>query len=264
MPTNTDSTYFKVRSFFRTQVLNNLGGHSKPAPGIHILNGHRIEHEEEPKTFKSLLEGLSKEVRFVHFEDAIKMIERHEQPKEPLVTFSFDDGFMECYDVFAPLLEEFGTNAMFFVNPNYVEGDEDYIRNFNDNIVFTHNKRPMRWNHLRDLSKRGFLIGAHTMDHFMINSSDKEKLNYEIRDCRTAIEEHIDKPCDFFAFPYGKLSEANETSIEIACSTYRYVFAQSQWKEYFSFNGRVINRRQFEVFWPISHVNYFLSCNKRY
>lgn len=264
MPTNTDTTYFKVRSFIRSQVLNILGTHSKPAPGIHILNGHRIECEDEPQTFKSLLEGLSKEVKFIKFEDAVMMIERHVQPDEPLVAFSFDDGFMECYEIFAPVLEEFNTNAMFFINPNYVEGDEDYINNFNNNIVYTHNKRPMRWNHLKDLDNRGFLIGAHTMDHFMINSTDRKKLNYEIRYCRTAIENNIGKPCEYFAFPYGKLSEANEISIDIACSTYKHVFAQSEWKEYYCFNGKVINRRQFEVFWPIKHLNYFLSCNKKY
>lgn len=83
MPTNTDSTYFKVRSFFRAQILNLLGMYSKPAPGIHILNGHRIENEAEPETFRSLLSELSKEVKFVRFEDAVEMIERHENPKDP-------------------------------------------------------------------------------------------------------------------------------------------------------------------------------------
>lgn len=264
MPTNTDSTYFKVRSFFRAQILNLLGMYSKPAPGIHILNGHRIENEAEPETFRSLLSELSKEVKFIRFEDAVEMIERHENPKDPLVAFSFDDGFMECYEVFAPVLEEFGTNAMFFVNPNYVDGDEAYIKNFNENTVLTHNKRPMRWQHLKELSNKGFLIGAHTMDHFMINSTDKEKLMYEIVNCKSAIEQHIDKPCEYFAFPYGKISEANEMSIDLALSTYSHVFAQSEWKRYYSFNGRVINRRQFEVFWPIRHINYFLSYKKRY
>lgn len=264
MPTNTDSAYFRVRSFFRAQVLNLLGMHSEPAPGIHILNAHRIEKEEEPETFRNLLTELSKEVRFVKFEDAVERIERHEQPKEPLVAFSFDDGFMECYDVFAPILEEFGINAMFFINPNYVDGDEAYIKNFNENTVLTHNKRPMRWHHLKELRDRGFLIGAHTMDHFMINSTDKEKLEYEIINCKTTIEQHLDMPCDYFAFPYGKLSEANEMSIDLALSAYRHVFAQSEWKRYYSFNGKVINRRQFEVFWPVSHVNYFLSYKKQY
>lgn len=133
--------------------------HSEPAPGIHILNGHRIENEAEPETFRILLSEISKQVKFVRFEDAVEMIERYENPKEPLVASSFDDGFMECYEVFAPVLEKFDTNAMFFINPNYVDGDEAYIKNFSENTVLTHNKRPMRWHYLKELCDRGFLIG---------------------------------------------------------------------------------------------------------
>ena len=163
MPTNTDSIYFKIRSFARNFALNTLGNFSKPQPGVHILNGHRILNETEPETFRTLLQELSKYVKFIHFEDAVQKIAQHEQPKEPLVAFTFDDGFSECYDYFCPILEEFGVNACLFISPNYVEGDDKYIENFNENIVLTHHKRPMRWNQIKELSHRGHIIGAHTM-----------------------------------------------------------------------------------------------------
>ena len=51
MPTNTDKTYFKIRSFARNLVLNILGSFSKPQAGVHILNGHRILNEAEPERF---------------------------------------------------------------------------------------------------------------------------------------------------------------------------------------------------------------------
>lgn len=56
---------------------------------------------------------------------------------------------------------------------------------------------------------------------------------------------------------------ANQSSIDIACKYYKYVFSQSDYKHYFSFGGRVINRRHFEPFWPVKHVSYFLSCHKK-
>lgn len=264
MPTNTDSFYFKCRSALRSQVLNILGAISTPHPGIHILNGHRIQAEAEPQAFHDLLTQLSKQVKFIRFEEAVRMINNHETPSMPLVAFSFDDGFMEGYEVFAPVLEEFGVNAMFFVNPNYVDGNEEYIQHFDEDIVMTHCRRPMRWQHLHELSERGHLIGAHTMDHYMINSGSTDTLTYQIVTCKQIIEAKIGAPCEYFAFPYGKLSEANEKAIDIACQTYRYVFSQSDYKHYFSFNGRVINRRHFEPFWPSGHLNYFLSCDKQY
>lgn len=264
MPTNTDTLYYRCRSGVRNLVLNTLGTFKKPKPGIHILNGHRIQKEAEPQTFRDLLKALSEKVEFVRFEKAVSMIVNQEKPSKPFVAFSFDDGFIECYDIFAPVLEEFDTNAIFFINPNYVEGNEAYINHFNEDIVLTHDRVPMRWQHLRELSQRGFLIGAHTMDHYMINNGSTETLTYQIVTCKKIIEENTGKACEYFAFPYGKLSEANQEAIDIACHTYKYVFSQSDYRNYFSFDGKVINRRHFEPFWPAKHLNYFLGCNKKY
>lgn len=254
----------QIRAFIRGCVLDCLGAFAKPAPGIHILNGHRIQAEPEPETFRLLLSELSKNAEFIKIEDAVQNIMQHEHPIKPLIAFTFDDGFMECYDVFAPVLEEFHTNALFFVNPNYVEGDTQYINHFNNDIVMTSGKMPMRWEHLEALHKRGHIIGAHTMDHYMINSCEQEILEFQIKKCKTVIEDHLQSSCDYFAFPYGKLTHANQLSIYIACATYPYVFSQSDYKHYFSFNGKVINRRHFEPFWPKHHVFYFLSCHKTY
>lgn len=260
----TKTFKFKARSFVRSCVLDVLGFFSLPAPGIHILNGHRIMNEAEPETFDALLKALSSKADLVKIEDAVAMIMHHEQPDRPKIAFTFDDGFMECYDIFAPTLEKYGVNAIFFVNPNYVEGNDAYIENFNENTVLTSNKRPMRWSHLNELAERGHIVGAHTMDHYMINTQDTVMLEYQIKNCKDAIEHHVGRKCDYFAFPYGQLSQANELSIDIACRTYPYVFSQSGYKHYFSFDGKVINRRHFEPFWPKRHLYYFLSCKKKY
>lgn len=253
-----------IRPYARRVVLDILGTFSHPANGIHLLNGHRICKETEPATFDHLLKELSKQVSFIRVEDAVNMIVRKIQPDHPLVAFTFDDGFEECYQYFAPVLEKYGVNALFFVNPNYVEGNEEYIRHFNDHVVMTPGKRPMRWKHLKELSDRGHIIGAHTMDHYMVNTDDETILKEQIVTCKDMIEKHLQVACDYFAFPYGKLEHANRQAIDIACNHYRFVFSQSDYKHYFSFDGRVINRRHFEPFWPLRHVHYFLSCNKQY
>jgi peptidoglycan/xylan/chitin deacetylase (PgdA/CDA1 family) len=112
----------------------------------------------------------------------------------------------------------------------------------------TKDKQPMRWEHLKELSDRGHIIASHTMDHYMINTDDTNILKYQIESCKEIIEAHTGKPCECFAFPYGKLSQANQKAIDIACEKYKYVFSQSDYKHYFSFNNKVINRRHFEAF----------------
>lgn len=256
-----------MRNFIRKCLLDTLGIFSHPAKGVHILNGHMIDrgiaNSMAQQRFYNLLEELAKECQFIHIEEAVEMIHKRKMANSSLVAFTFDDGFTDCYDYIAPVLEDFGVNAAFFINPNFVDGEEDYIRHFTEKIVLTPGKRPMRWDTIRTLHDRGHIIGAHTMDHYMINTNDRKELEYQIGSCRQTIENRLGIVCDYFAFPYGRLEHANPMAIDIACKHYKYVFSQSDYKHYFSFGGHVINRRHFEPFWPVGHVKYFLSCHKK-
>lgn len=261
-----------IRSFLRSIFLTVAGQFKQPSSYVHILNGHMVDwhhdNDADGMRFSKQLKALHECCDFVNFEDAVQMIVRHESVDRPTIAFSFDDGWRDCYTQIAPQLEKFGVNAMFFINPNFADAaennDEDYIRNFTEDTTKSPGKLPMTWVQMKDLLRRGFLIGAHTMDHYCINDDNIEELEHQIGDCKKAIEERLDTPCDYFAFPYGRLEHANPASIDIACKYYKYVFSQSDYKNFFSFDGKVINRRHFEPFWPVSHVNYFISCNKKY
>ena len=258
------------RSFIRYLILGILGSCKRPSNYVHILNGHMIDwhhdNDADGVRFRIQLEALHKYCDFVNFEDAVRMIVNKEQVKRPTVAFSFDDGWRDCYTQIVPQLEKFGVNAMFFVNPNFADAadrnDLAYIENFTVNTTKSPGKHPMTWDQMKDLQKRGFLIGAHTMDHYCINDDNIEELERQIGDCKEVIESKLGTKCDYFAFPYGRLEHANPISIDIACKYYKYVFSQSDHTHFFSFGGNVINRRHFEPFWPVSHVYYFLSCKR--
>lgn len=256
-----------MRDWLRKNCLDCLGLFSRPAKGIHILNGHMLNRgPADPSSavsFYRQLKQLQKQVRFIPIEEAVQLILNKCQPCDPLVAFTFDDGFEECYSALAPVLEDFGVNAAFFINPNFVEGDENYIAHFTQQIVRTPGKRPMKWDEIEELHRRGHIIGAHTMDHYNINTQDRKVLEYQIGKCKSVIEDRLSVPCEYFAFPYGRLEHANAEAIAIACRYYQYIFSQSDYKHYFSFGGRVINRRHFEPFWPVPHLSYFLSCKKK-
>ena len=225
-----------------------------------------MSHRTSPdiKYMEETMRQLAEIVSFVKIEDAVQMIMNHSQPGRALCAFTFDDGFEECYNCIAPVLEKYGTNAIFFINPNFVDGEEAYIKHFTDVTTKSPGKRPMSWEQMRDLQNRGFIIGAHTMDHFLTASNDIAALDYQIVDCKKIIEEKLGVSCDYFAWPYGRLEHTNQKAVELACKTYKYVFSQSNYRHYFSFDGKVINRRHFEPYWPISHIKYFLSKSISY
>ena len=254
-----------MRAQLRKVALDILGFFSKPAPGVHILNGHRlIDTTSNDNLLGNVLKHLSNNTRLINPDDAVRIIESRTYVDEPMVAFTFDDGFSECYSHFAPALESYGIKGLFFINPNFAEGDDSYIDSFNKNRVHTIGKKPMRWEQIKELLDRGHIIGAHTLDHVMIVGDDVNGLTHQIADCKTIIKDRIGNECDYFAFPYGRLDDVSDKAIEIACSCYKHVFSQSDYTHYYSFDGRVINRRHFEPFWPVRHIDYFLSCNKKY
>lgn len=258
-----------ARSIVRNTILDILGSFSKPSSYIHILNGHMISRgdgtEADRNKFERLLTHLSSECDFVNIEDAITMIVNHQTVDRPTIAFTFDDGFEDCYTHIAPALEKFGINAMFFINPGFADAanhNEEYIKHFTEITTESPGKRPMSWKQIKELQQRGFKFGAHTIDHYMINDNNQEELEHQIADCKKMIEEQLQTPCDYFAFPYGRLEHANPLSIDIACQCYKYVFSQSDHRHFFSYNGKVINRRHFEAWWPLKHVKYFISCKR--
>lgn len=265
-----NSVYMCIRTFLRDCFLSTVGTFKRPSPYVHILNGHMVDwhHDNvaDGERFARQLEKLHRYCDFVNIEDALRMIMNHEKVSRPKVAFTFDDGWRDCYSQIAPQLDKYGVNAMFFINPNFTDaadkGDEAYIENFTVNTTKSPGKHPMTWQQIRVLQKKGYLFGAHTLDHYCINDDNVTELEHQIVDCRKVMEERLGVPCEYFAFPYGRLEHANPLSIDIACKNYKYVFSQSDHKHFFSFGGKVINRRHFEPFWPIQHVFYFLSCKR--
>lgn len=256
-----------LRTAVRSMILSTLGSFKKPAPYVVILNGHMVDlhhdNDADGERFAKQLAELHKYCDFVNFEDAVRMIENHEQVTKTTIAFTFDDGWRDCYTQIAPQLEKYGVNAMFFINPNFADAadnnNEAYIENFTVNTTKSPGKHPMTWAQIKELVSRGFLMGAHTMDHYNINDDNVEELEHQIGDCKKVMEEKLGVPCEYFAFPFGRLEHANPMSVDIALKYYKYVFSQSDHRHFFSYDGKVINRRHFEPFWPVSHVKYFLS-----
>lgn len=255
-----------TRKILRHFLLNLFGKFRDIDIGVHILNSHYIGlTNNSSDIFYNLLKNLNTEVDFINFEEACKIICRKEKTNQKLVAFSYDDGFEECYTNIVPVLNQFNVNAAFFINPNFINGDEEYRKKFvSDRLELPIYKAPMSWGMLKDLHSKGFIIGSHTMDHQrLVNLKTKKELNYQIIESKRIIENYLSNKCEYFAWPYGRLTDIQNEGLKIAVNNYRYVFSASNYKKYFSFNNQVINRRHFEGDWPISHLRFFLA-DKQY
>lgn len=253
-----------MRNLIRNILLFTTGQFKSVANGIHILNSHYIGRNDLPKEiFYDLLKELNKQVDFINIEDAVIAIKEKTHQNQKLIAFSFDDGFEECYTKIAPVLSDFNTNAAFFINPGFIDGDENYRKNFTENIVHV-NKKPMTWEMIKKLHQQGFVIGNHTFDHIRLVDLTKEQLQKQIITSKHRIEEQLKSSCDYFAWTYGRNSDIDENALNHCLNSHKYVFGGDNYTKYYSFNNSVFNRRHIEGDWPLSHVRYFLSKTKEY
>lgn len=255
-----------MRKHLRSTCITVLSKFRKIKPGVYILNGHFASPKKAVNKvmFREQLQKLSEKCILVNIQQALDFTFNPElmDRTKTYIAFTFDDGFEDCYLTLAPILEEFKVNAVFFINPNFVDGTKEYIENFTNITVKTPTKKPMNWKQIIDLDKRGFVIGNHTLDHARLSELGSNDIKTQVEESKFIIESKLNKPCEFFAWPYGQASDINNESLIIISSNHKYIFSGCNYKRYFSFDRKVINRRHFEASWPFSHLKYFLTFSR--
>jgi len=254
-----------VRYFFRDIYLRIFGSFANPLKGIYILNSHFVSPDNPSyEVYCEFLSFLSENCEMVKIEQAVELIQNRKIVNSCYLAFTYDDGFEECHSIIARALEEFGTNGAFFVNANFITGDEKYRDDFAALVLEAPGKPPMTKNQIQDLHKRGHIIGSHTLDHVNMNSHDYELIDWQLAENKRQIENWTGHLCEYFAYPCGPLNYINNETLKIAEKYHKVIFSAANNRKYHSFNGRVLNRRHIESWWPHSHINYFLSVKRRY
>lgn len=108
----------------------------------------------------------------------------------PHVVITFDDGCETDLLLAAPLLEEAGCGATFYVVTGFL-GQRGY----------------MTVRQVRELSERGFEIGSHSHTHSYLTDLGDRQLRAEIRDSKERLEEMTGKRVEHFSCPGGRWDE---------------------------------------------------------
>ncbi len=258
-----------MRAILRNFYLHVLGNFKKPKPGIHIINSHYVtpnyvDIKRDAQMFENYLQNLNQFAKFISLEEATQRILNKDIPKdEVLITFTFDDGFEECYTIIAPLLEKYFTRGAFFINANYIGSDSDYQNEFHKRVAIA-TKTPMSWKQVSELHHNGHLIGSHNLDHNSFAELSEEEIIFQVKENKKILEEKLEYRCDYFAWTYGQLQHFPPQALELTLNYHPFIYSGTNYQYYFSYEGKVLNRRHQEAFWPKSHTRYFLSSKKAY
>jgi peptidoglycan/xylan/chitin deacetylase (PgdA/CDA1 family) len=122
-----------------------------------------------------------------------------------LFHITFDDAFRTVWNA-VPALERLGVRATIFVctvfaddgRPLDVPELEDQARAHAAELA------TLGWDALAELAARGLEVGSHTRTHPHLTALSDLELRTELRASREQVEDVLELPCRFLAFPYGE------------------------------------------------------------
>ncbi|NTV29139.1 MAG: polysaccharide deacetylase family protein [Candidatus Omnitrophica bacterium] len=85
---------------------------------------------------------------------------------------------------------------------------------------------PLDWDQVREMRQSGLMtFGAHTRTHVILSGCTEEVSGREIRHSRLRLEQELQTPCRYFAYPNGGAADHNEISRRVlAADGFRCAF----------------------------------------
>ncbi len=128
------------------------------------------------------------------------------------VVLSFDDGLLDNFENAAPILNDFGYRATFFVIPGFdhiIRWVNPKTRAWSEsrNAGFTLPFPGMQNHHRRQLLDSGMEIGCHTMNHPKLTEVHAHQLRVEITDSKALLEDQLGSPVTTFCYPKGRYNK---------------------------------------------------------
>jgi peptidoglycan/xylan/chitin deacetylase (PgdA/CDA1 family) len=182
-----------------------------------VVTFHRVQDAPDPtglsvtaRAFADYCSFFAKHFSVVPLGDLVDRLQSGRRVDRRLA-ITFDDGYLDNYEVAAPVLERTSLPATFFVVSRWMS---TALVPWWDRDV--HVRHPwMSWDQVRSLHRRGFTIGAHTRTHADLGRVDGRQAEDEIVGARWDLERALDARVDLFAVPYGRRGSISEANREL-------------------------------------------------
>ncbi len=127
------------------------------------------------------------------------------------ISITFDDGYLDNYETAAPILEEHGLPATFFIASGFIGTNTvpRWDREFADPPGW------MSWEQVKSLSKRGFEIGCHTKSHADLGQISPREARIELHESRAELQDRLGIRADLFAYPFGGIKHMSPENLEL-------------------------------------------------
>ena len=125
------------------------------------------------------------------------------------------------------------------LDPDRRQNVLDYLKESRNNKISENGMlrklfEPMSWEQVRKLDQSSLItIGAHTADHLILAQCSPEAAKDQIARSKQTLDNILDRPVRFFAYPNGKMDDFDDTTkilmnksgFKLACTTIRRLVA---------------------------------------
>lgn len=160
--------------------------------------------------FEAFCSFFRKHARVVAFSEQVAGC-REGKDMSGTVSITFDDGYLDNFEVAAPILHSLQMPATFFITTGFI--GTRVIAPWDAELV----RQPgwMSWDHVRSLVAQGFEIGTHTDTHIDMGSADVETSRRELQVSRQKINQELGISAELFAYPFGDRGNITERSRDL-------------------------------------------------
>jgi peptidoglycan/xylan/chitin deacetylase (PgdA/CDA1 family) len=151
------------------------------------------------------------------------------------ILLTFDDGFYSNGIVATKVLNPRNIKAIFFIVSEFVDIEHEVnARKFIAKNIYPRlspmqvplGQYNLNWNDLKDLLKKGHMIGGHTRTHCRLSEvSCNQNLRAEIIDSADEISKNLSIDVKHFAYTFGTLEDFSEDALTVASDRFDFVYS---------------------------------------
>jgi peptidoglycan/xylan/chitin deacetylase (PgdA/CDA1 family) len=143
------------------------------------------------------------------------------ETSQRMVAVTFDDGYQDFYDNAWPVLRKYEYPSTVFLVADLIGTENSWDRD-----ALKAGKKLLDSGRIRELEREGVTFGSHTKSHPFLTGLSAGELAEEISGSKSALEETLSAPVEFFCYPYGDRSTTVEEAVReagyrAACTTDR-------------------------------------------
>lgn len=176
-----------------------------PTAGVPILAYHQVSDADDVYSvtaaqFEEQMNYLaSKGYTAISLQELFDAYEgKAKLPDKPIV-ITFDDGYEDNLLAALPIMEKYHMRGTVFVAAGLV-GTPEYLS----------------WQQISSMQERHTEIGSHTVSHVGLSGLSPEQQRIEIVNSKAMLEQHIGKPIQFLAYPYGQFAPVTQQVLQEA------------------------------------------------